>query len=436
MYSKHRLWLIINSLENIPSIDNRLLYADTLDSLNRNVYNIKFVQIPDLNDVYERNYNELKQLLYQKYLDVIKDTEAGLADLIMQDLMDKYQSQIVDSYTVYISPSNFMIGGENGKPSASKSGAPSRGKVASGMPSLLPTGDSTPPVSTGAPPPPAPPPPPPSGQISPLSRLSKLSESEYKQLKAKGESKLTSEELLELRKYEIDKNRIIYTKGRILDLSIKPSMEVESHKDALSKRLAEIRKRTALRSESRVRIGSKDKMPDLTDIRLISLAEEDELKGLPTEPEIIITYKDLANKIKNNILMVKGSDKFVIRDENNKVIKTVIQINDIKEELGTLYNEIDLFLRNDTVKRVSDSNYLNNRWNKLKTNLNENKIPLWRYNYEMANNLLNNLEPPNNIEEMSGGVYDPYSQILKLIADFNKRVLFDNSFANAKLKLF
>lgn len=436
MYSKHRLWLIINSLENIPSIDNRLLYADTLDSLNRNVYRLKLVHVPDLSNVYERNYNDLKQLLYQKYLDIIKDTEAGLADLIMQDLMDKYQSQIVDSYTVYISSNNFMIGGENGKASASRSGAPSRGKVASKMPSTVDISKPPTLLPTGAPPPPPPPPPPPSGKVSTLSKLSKLSESEYNSLKAKGESKLSPKELLELRKYEIDKNRIIYTKGRIIDLSITPSMEVESYKDALSKRLAEIRKRTDLRSESRFRIGSKDKMPDLIDIGLVSLYDENELKGLPTGSEIIITYDDLANRIKDNILMVKANNKFVIRDENNKVVKTVIQIDDIKEELATLYNEVDLFLRNNTVNRKSDSNLLHKRWDKLKDDLNANKIPLWRYNYEMANNLLNTLTPPNNIEQMAGGIYEPYTQILKLIGDFNKRVLFDKQFANAKLKLF
>jgi len=109
MYSKHRLWLTINSMENIPSIDNRSLYADTLNSLYNNVYNLKNIRIQELNNVYDRDYNQLKNLLYNKYLKIIRDSEAGLADLIMNDLNNSYQNQVVNTFNIHT-----MYGGGNG----------------------------------------------------------------------------------------------------------------------------------------------------------------------------------------------------------------------------------------------------------------------------------------------------------------------------------
>jgi len=96
-----RLWLTINSMENIPSIDNRSLYADTLNSLYNNVYNLKNIRIQELSNVYDRDYNQLKNLLFNKYLKIIRDSEAGLADLIMNDLNNSYQNQVVDTFNVY-----------------------------------------------------------------------------------------------------------------------------------------------------------------------------------------------------------------------------------------------------------------------------------------------------------------------------------------------
>jgi len=96
-----RLWLTINSMENIPSIDNRSLYADTLNSLYNNVYNLKNIRIQELSNVYDRDYNQLKNLLFNKYLKIIRDSEAGLADLIMNDLNNSYQNQVVNTFNVY-----------------------------------------------------------------------------------------------------------------------------------------------------------------------------------------------------------------------------------------------------------------------------------------------------------------------------------------------
>lgn len=109
-FGKCRLWMTINSLETIPSIDNRLLYADVLSSLDNNIYSIKQVRIPELYNVYQRDYDDLKQLLYYNYLKIIKDTEAGLADLIIQDLYDKYHDNIVETFNIYT-----MYGGGDGE---------------------------------------------------------------------------------------------------------------------------------------------------------------------------------------------------------------------------------------------------------------------------------------------------------------------------------
>ena len=498
MYSKHRLWLIINSLENIPSIDNRLLYADTLDSLNRNVYNLKLVQIPDLNNVYERNYNELKQLLYQKYLDIIKDTEAGLADLIMQDLMDKYQSQIVDSYTVYISPSNFMIGGENdGKASASRSGAPSR---ASKMPSAVDISKPPTLLPTGAPPPPPPPP-------------QQFSKADYDRLKAMPESKLTVQQLRNLREYEIKTKPIVYTGKTVFKPVVKSS--TEAHQDVLRERLDKIRKRT-MRSASGTR--NLEKLPELVEssdkteyigLLDISLEDENKPKLLPTSSTKVIEYPIFANKIRENILTVRpktilnaenklkdlaneirnklkgkvqfeedkdklkeiltildkkislqekedelykllfiNSEKYYEDKRKNKnnfrdplIDKTlaIIQENNFKYiqyELINLIKDVNIFLNMKSIDRSHDSKMLINKFNILTKKLNENEIPLWRYNYEIINNILDVLRPPHNIELFSKPKFDEYKNIVLDLAGFNKSILNDNQFNNTFIKFF
>lgn len=398
MYSKHRLWLVINSLENIPSIDNRLLYADTLDSLNRNIYNLKLVQIPDLNNVYERNYNELKQLLYQKYLDIIKDTEAGLADLIMQDLMDKYQSQIVDTYTVYVSP--FMIGGD-----ASRSGKPpSRVKI-SNMPSLAPRKDSG--DESILPPPPPPPPPP-----------QEFSKADYDRLNKMSESKLTTQQLLDLRNYEIKTQPISYTGKTVVLKTVKSSNQ--EFKDVIKDALKSRRQRVG-RTPSGVRLTT-SKMPDLIPREIneyigminLSLDEVDE-----TSSTKIIDYSTFANQIKRNLLLAKNDNK----------------LNNIKDELNHLIKNVVEYLNKKEINRENDRNLLLKRLKILEDKLKEKLIPLWRYNYEVMNNILNTLRPPVNIDQFPKPKLDAYKDIITTITFFNTDVLNDK-FKNTHIKLF
>jgi len=397
-----RLWLTVNSMENIPSIDNRSLYADTLNSLYNNVYNLKNIRIQELSNVYDRDYNQLKNLLFNKYLKIIRDSEAGLADLIINDLNNSYQSQVVDTFNVYT-----MYGGAD-EASTSRAKAPSRGKPSSKMPEMISSGPpSLLPTPSSFPPPPPPPPAP-------------FSKADYDKLKAMSEDKLSISQLLDLRNYEIKTIPVAYTVKSTNTSTIKLGEPIQSsretHKDVLIKALNARRRATMLRSTSRIRLNSNE-MPELIDAGTITLSptSANKLKALPTGPSVIISFKDLADKIKKNILITR---------QNN--------IKYVQEELESLNNDIILYLTNTNVNRESDNRLLQNRLNILK----ENKLPIWRYNYEMANNLLRTVKPPYNIENMPKPVFDKYAVLLNRISEFNVAVLKDNSFENANLKLF
>ncbi len=389
MYSKHRLWLTINSLENIPSIDNRQLYADTLHSIDNNIFKISQVRLPELNNVYNQNYNELKQLLFQKYLNIIKDTEAGLADLIIQDLQDNYQNQVSDSFNV------IMIGG-NGADDASKMGPPP--SKARELASAL-VGTSVP-----APPPVLPPPPPP----PPMMQFTKL---DYNRLSKLSEAKLTLTQLLDLRNYELTTTPIVYTKDVIIKLNTGKKDTKEKHEDVLKSALGKRRHAIAGRSKSRRKFES-EALPELeekTGTVMLGTAAS----------ERTINYEDLANRVKKNVLALIPP-----------------YTKEVCQEMGNLIEDFHIYLMLKHINRNHDNTYLTRRVEILNNKLKDKKIPVWRYNYEIMSYLLKIASPPINVSDLPRPVYEEYYELIRLIADFNRLFLNDNDLNNASLKLF
>lgn len=110
LLSKYRLWLTVNGICSIPQIDSRDVIIYTLKSLNNNIYMLRNTNIDELLYIDNYDYDYLMNNLYYKYLNMIKDTNDQLADLIIQDLYNQFNPVITQSFTYIINP-NVMYGG-------------------------------------------------------------------------------------------------------------------------------------------------------------------------------------------------------------------------------------------------------------------------------------------------------------------------------------
>ena len=365
---KYRLWMTICSLESIPSIDNRLLYADVLNSLNNNIYTIKQVQVPDLYNVYERNYNDLKQLLFNKYLKIIKDTEAGLADLIIQDLNDKYQNEVIQTFNIY----TMYGGGDDGKPKMK----PPPLLSAKGAPSFKPPPVGAPSTSKVPTPPPPPPPPPPAlGQVNTIAKDIKNLTTELD----KQDPKLDSDTRRE-RREDLLKIYVRITPSSAKEIVINTGVNQIALKDIANEIVKKAQQKGLgkdIRNMPSVSVKSRKKqgVPDLAPLPLINTNTVSNVKKLLTDFALEVANNE-QRELRNNITqMVKETDPATVKITN-------LGLTD-KEDLKWKFDYIGSKESVDKIIKTLE----------LPENQNRPEFPLWRQNYVLLNTLLEVLLP-------------------------------------------
>jgi len=401
LLEKHNLWLTINSLEHIPNIDSRLLYADVLNSIYNNIYELKQIQIAELNNVYELEYQQLKTLLFSKYLKMIKDTEMQLSNRIIQDICNNYQSQILYAFNVN------MYGGDSGDTSTGRSQAVSRRGKKSLLPSLEDTEDHVIPTAL-----PSFPPPPPPLMITPTQELAN-----YNRLKARymeRSTDLSLDELRTMRLYEIKTIPIKYSivnKPLTIQLSgslnTKPPsvMNDPEFQSQLSKRRQAVDDSFNSNDDDNNEQESKRKL-------ILSSANASTSTSAPTSS---VDFNEFINKIKNNVLL------------NKTYIKPAVE---------KLLNDIINYLNDVKLNRASDIKLIHSKKLILDKLIKSNEISEWRYNYEIIKIILNASEISYNIKDFPELQLVNYKQLIAKLHEFNINVLKDNSFNGRCITFF
>jgi len=130
--------MTINSLNNLYQIDERELLLNCLSSLDNNVFNITGYRVPNLGrDMYQRNLEDVRDVLFKSYIRKIKQNEHDLTDLIINDLYNAYQPQITQTYETFMFGTTY--GGGDG---------PSRPVGRSRPPAVVPLPIFIPPIPT------------------------------------------------------------------------------------------------------------------------------------------------------------------------------------------------------------------------------------------------------------------------------------------------
>lgn len=413
MYSKHRLWLTINSLESIPTIDNRLLYADVLNCLNRNIYSIKQISIPELNNVYDYEYDMVKQLLYSKYLDIIKDTEQGLADLIMRDLMDKYQNDIMNSYSHNVKM--YIVGG--GDPEPSNKPTVGKLKVPTGLGGL------------------------PFGNMSAMVLKSREQEATGN-LDKKTLEEIKKEREEKARKIEEERERrdLEEHEGfqKLNDDELNPT-ELKRKRELILKYVKVFSNPDGSGNTSETEVIDPEKKKEL----LAQIIKEQKKRGI--EPTKSVARTQTTNNAKNNppaavnIELPKSID-IIEKEVLDNILKSPdTDQDDICEDLNLLKNLIiESYLTPPQNKpqnpvmptkvipvvsskknRENDVKRLNNKVKFYNKAFKENKMPLWRHNYMYFKYLVLVSKPIQEPSQMSKDDLVEYSKLIGSYQVFN-----------------
>lgn len=412
LYSKQKLWLTVNGLCTIPSIDRRNILLNTLDSLDNNIFVLRQQRIPELQNIQSYNYEYLRYNLFDKYLHMIKDTNDNLAELIMQDLYNIYTPEINESYNVY------MIGGggdddqkPRGKPplgrAPPKISAPPLGAPPSIIRSIPSTSKSSS-VPIGNLPPPPPPPPPPGAQFNSnddIVQKTKLLQSQS--------PKLSSDQLKEKRK-ELLKYKVVPKRPKGLEMTIDNQNNERPviSKDALIAILQQFKEK------------NKENKKNNTDIKPISSLSTKRSTNTNVPALVSVDITDSVASVLPEVSDSNGNQVYdLIQYDRIKqnTLDLVLEVRD--DEQFDLYNRI-INLSNDRKFNPIDKSKGKNAFNNLKKLLEDKindrpELPQWRKNYMLLNEFLKYIIPDTNDgDQISGGQLIIYKDNILRLAEY------------------